>query len=90
MHFRPSMTERTQVRLGRLVIVISAALGALAAYVVYKQPEGIYKYLQAISVYLVMPITPAIVFGIMSKRVTFAGAAASVLVGLLIGSDVHR
>ena len=31
-----------------------------------------------------MPIAPAIVFGIMSKRVTFAGAAASVLAGLAL------
>jgi SSS family solute:Na+ symporter len=86
MHFRPGMAERTQVRLGRLAILVSAALGIAAAYVVYKQPEGIYKYLQTISVYLVMPVTPAIIFGIISKRVTFAGAAASVLVGLALAT----
>src|SRR4029077_6097679 len=40
-----------------------------------------YKYLQAISIYLVMPITPAIFFGIMSKRITFQGALASVIAG---------
>jgi solute:Na+ symporter, SSS family len=82
MHFHPDIPERTQVRLGRLVIMVAAALGAAAAWVVYKQPEGIYKYLQTISIYLVMPIAPAIIFGIMSKRVTFAGAATSVFVGL--------
>ena len=54
------------------------------AYLVQRQPEGIYKYLITVSVYLIMPIAPAIVFGIMSKSVTFAGAAASVLVGLLL------
>ena len=31
-----------------------------------------------------MPIAPPIVFGILSKRVTFAGAAAAVLVGMEI------
>ncbi len=86
MHFRPGMAERTQVRLGRLAILVSAALGIAAAYAVYKQPEGIYKYLQTISTYLVMPVTPAIIFGIISKRVTFAGAAASVLVGLALAT----
>ena len=86
MHFRPHITEKTQVRVGRLAILISAALGTGAAYVVYKQPEGIYKYLLTISVYLVMPIAPAIVFGIMSKRVTFAGAAASVFAGLALAA----
>jgi len=86
LHFRPQTSERAQIHLGRLAILISAALGAAAAYVVYKQPEGIYKYLQTISIYLVMPITPAIVFGILSKRVTFAGAAVSVLVGIGLAS----
>ncbi len=84
LHFRPQTSERTQIHLGRMAIAVSAALGTGAAYVVYKQPEGIYKYLQTISIYLVMPIAPAIVFGIMSKRVTFAGAAASVLAGLVL------
>jgi SSS family solute:Na+ symporter len=86
LHFRPQTSERAQIRWGRMAIAISAALGAGAAYVVYKQPEGIYKYLQTISIYLVMPIAPAIVFGIMSKRVTFAGAAASVLLGLALSA----
>jgi SSS family solute:Na+ symporter len=33
-----------------------------------------------------MPLTPAIAFGIMSKKVTFKGAAASVFVGLVLCS----
>jgi solute:Na+ symporter, SSS family len=84
IHFWPNTPEQTQVRLGRLAIAVSAALGIAAAYIVYKQPEGIYKYLQTMSVYLVMPITPAVILGIMFKRVTFAGAAASVTVGLTL------
>jgi solute:Na+ symporter, SSS family len=86
VHFWPDISERTQVRLGRVAILISAGLGTAAAYAVYRQPEGIYKYLLTISVYLVMPIAPAILFGIMSKRVTFAGAAASVLFGLALAA----
>lgn len=82
VHFWPNTTERMQIRLGRMAIIASASLGVAAAYIVYKQPEGIYKYLQTISIYLVMPITPAVILGVMSKRVTFAGAAASVFVGL--------
>jgi SSS family solute:Na+ symporter len=42
--------------------------------------------LQTISIYLVLPLTPAIAFGILSKRVTFAGAAASFLAGLAISA----
>jgi SSS family solute:Na+ symporter len=33
-----------------------------------------------------LPLTPAIVFGILSKRVTFAGAAASFFCGLAISA----
>jgi solute:Na+ symporter, SSS family len=84
LHFRPQTSERMQIILGRFAILISAGIGTAAAYWVYKQPEGIYKYLQTISIYLVTPIAPAIIFGIMSKRVTFAGAAASVFIGLTL------
>jgi SSS family solute:Na+ symporter len=82
LKFRPKTSETAQVMLGRFAIVAAMLLGVGAAWVVKTQPEGIYKYLQTISVYLVMPITPAIAFGIMSRRVTFAGAAASVFTGL--------
>jgi SSS family solute:Na+ symporter len=53
-----------------------------AAGVIAWQPEGIYKYLQTISIYLAMPLAPAIIFGILSKRVTYAGAAASFFCGI--------
>lgn len=86
LRFRPKTSDLAQVFLGRLAIILAMLLGVAAAYIVYSQPEGIYKYLQTISVYLVMPITPAIVFGILSKRVTFAGAVASVLAGLAISA----
>jgi SSS family solute:Na+ symporter len=82
LHFRPATNERKQLYLGRLFMLFAAALGTGAAYLVYTQPEGIYKYLQTISIWLVMPIAPAIIFGILSKRVTFAGAAASVFAGI--------
>lgn len=86
LRFRPATDERTQVWVGRIAILAGATLGILAAYMVYKTPDGLYKYLQTISIYLVMPITPAIAFGIMSKRVTLKGAAASVLVGIVLAA----
>jgi SSS family solute:Na+ symporter len=82
LRFRPNTGETAQVYIGRIAIIVAMVLGYCAAWVVYTQPEGIYKYLQTISIYLVMPITPAIAFGIMSKKVTFAGAVASVFTGL--------
>jgi Sodium:solute symporter family len=88
LHFRPATSERTQVLLGRLVIVISTLLGIMAAYAVYKTPDGLYKYLQTISIYLIMPVAPAIIFGILSKCVTAVGALASVCSGMHPG--FHR
>ena len=82
LRFRPDTNELGQVLIGRVSIVVAMLLGCCAAWVVASQPEGIYKYLQTISIYLVLPIWPAIVFGILSKKVTFTGAVASVFVGI--------
>ncbi len=86
LHFRPQSSEGAQVLLGRIAIAATAALGVAAAYLVYTTPDGLYKYLQTISIYLTMPITPAIFFGIVSKRVTVKGAIASVLTGLVLAT----
>ncbi len=86
LRFRPQTSEAAQVTLGRFAIVAAMFLGAGAAGIIAWQPEGVYKYLQTISVYLVLPLTPSIVFGILSKRVTFAGAAASFFCGLAISA----
>jgi solute:Na+ symporter, SSS family len=86
VEFRPATPEKRQVALGRLVIIIVTLLGIGAAYMVYKNEEGLYKYLQTISAYLVVPVFPAILFGIISKKVTTKGATVSVLVGILLAT----
>jgi len=86
LHFRPRTSERAQVFLGRIVILIATLCGIMAAYAIYKTPDGLYKYLQTISIYLIMPVAPAIVFGVLSKRVTVMGALASVVVGIGLAS----
>jgi SSS family solute:Na+ symporter len=86
LRVRPNTSERAQVNLGRVAIVLSTLLGGAAAYLVYLSPDGLYKYLQTISIYLVMPITPAIVFGILSRRINLPGALASVLVGAVLSA----
>ena len=72
--------------MGRVAIAVTTPLAVAGAYLIYTTPDGLYRYLQAISIYLVMPITPAIFFGIMSKRVTFQGAVASVLAGTALAA----
>lgn len=86
LHWRPSTGEAAQVYLGRVAIAIATALGIAASYLIYKTPDGLYRYLQAISIYLTMPVVPAILFGIVSKRVTVQGAVASVMVGLVLST----
>jgi SSS family solute:Na+ symporter len=86
LEFKPNVSERKQVTLGRYVIVLVTILGFGAAYLVYKNEEGLYKYLQTISAYLVIPVFPAIFFGIISKKVTMKGAIASVLVGVVLAT----
>lgn len=86
VEFRPSVSEKKQVTLGRFVILIVTFLGVGAAYLVYKNEEGLYKYLQTISAYLVIPVFPAIFFGIISKKVTLKGAAYSVVVGVILAT----
>ena len=86
LEFRPNVPEKKQVRFGRLVIMIVAIFGMGAAWLVYKNEEGLYKYLQTISAYLVIPVFPAIFFGIVSKKVTLKGAAVSVIVGIILAT----
>ncbi len=82
--FRPDVSEKRQVYYGRLVIIIITFLGIGAAYMVYKNDEGLYKYLQTISAYLVIPVFPAIFFGIVSKKVTLKAATVSVIIGIIL------
>jgi len=86
VEFRPETSEKSQVRIGRIVIFAATLLGLAATYLIYKSEEGIYKYLQTITAYLVFPVIPAIVFGIVSKRVTVTGAYTSVIAGVLMAT----
>jgi SSS family solute:Na+ symporter len=86
LEFNPKVSEKRQVALGRYVIVLVTLLGFGAAYLVYKNEEGLYKYLQTISAYLVIPVFPAIFFGIVSKKVTMKGAIVSVFVGIVLAT----
>jgi len=81
LRVRPNTTESRQVLLGRLTILAATALGIAAAYLVYKSPKGVYRYYQALGSYLFIPLTPAIVFGILSKKITAKAAGASIAVG---------
>ncbi len=82
----PSISEQRQVLTGRVVILLVTLLGIGAAYLVYQSEEGIYKYLQTITAYLILPVFPAIFFGIVSRKVTLKAAVVSVIAGVLIAT----
>lgn len=86
VEYRPNLSEKKQVFFGRIVIMGATFLGIAAAYMVYKNEEGLYKYLQTISAYLVVPVFPAIFFGIISKKVTLTAAKVSVVIGVLLST----
>jgi SSS family solute:Na+ symporter len=86
VEFRPHISDKKQVLIGRIVILLVTFLGIGAAYIVYKNEEGLYKYLQTITAYLVLPVFPAIFFGIVSKKVTLTAAKVSVITGILLST----
>jgi SSS family solute:Na+ symporter len=86
VEFRPQTSERRQVLLGRTVILLATFLGISATYLIYKSSEGLYKYLQTITAYLVFPVIPAIIFGIISKKVTLKGAYFSIFAGVILAT----
>ena len=86
VEFRPKTSEKRQVLIGRIVIFIVVLFGIGAAWLVYKNEEGLYKYLQTITAYLVIPVFPAIFFGIVSKKVTLRGATVSVIAGVFLAT----
>jgi SSS family solute:Na+ symporter len=86
VEFRPNFPEKKQVAFGRYIILAVTFLGIGAAYLVYRNEEGLYKYLQTITAYLVIPVFPAIFFGIVSKKVTLKGAAISVVTGIILAT----
>ena len=83
---QPDISEKRQVLSGRIVIMGATILGIGAAWLVYKNEEGLYKYLQTITAYLILPVFPAIFFGIISKRVTLKAAIVSVFVGIIFAT----
>ena len=84
LHFRPHTSERAQIYLGRVAIVVSQPSAWRPPMWSTYNPEASTSICKRCRFILVMPIAPAIIFGILSKRVTFAGAAASVAVGVAL------
>jgi len=84
MRFRPNISERDQLTIGRRVTVLMAILGVMAAPLVGLSVT-IWHYLQLITAYLSVPLSAVIFLGLLWKRGNTAGAIAGGASGFGLG-----
>ena len=82
--FRPNVSEKQLVRVGRIATVVMVVIGLLWIPVI-QGSRGLYDYLQSVSGYLAPPIFVVFFFGIFNKRLNAKGALAALLVGFVMG-----
>src|ERR1039457_4352936 len=84
MRWKPGLSDREQVAIGRRVTVLMAALGVLAAPLVGLSVT-IWHYLQMLSAYLGVPLGAVIFVGLLWKRGNTAGAISGGTAGFGLG-----
>ena len=84
MRWKPGLSDRDQVVIGRRVTVLMAVLGVLAAPLVGLSVT-IWHYLQMLSAYLGVPLGAVIFIGLLWKRGNTAGAIAGGAAGFAFG-----
>lgn len=84
LRWKPGLSDREQVRIGRWITVLMAVLGVLAAPLVGNSVT-IWHYLQTLSAYLGVPLCAVIFIGLLWKRGNTAGAIAGGVAGFGLG-----
>lgn len=84
LRWKPGLSDREQVAIGRGITVTMAVLGVLAAPLVGKSVT-IWHYLQSLSAYLGVPLCAVILIGLLWKRGNTAGAIAGGVAGFGFG-----
>jgi SSS family solute:Na+ symporter len=84
MRWKPGLSDREQVAIGRRVTVLMAALGVLAAPLVGLSVT-IWHYLQMLSAYLGVPLGAVIFVGLLWKRGNTAAAISGGTAGFGLG-----
>ncbi|MEZ4917841.1 MAG: sodium:solute symporter [Saprospiraceae bacterium] len=82
--FRPDVSEKQLVRVGRIATGVMVVIGLLWIPVI-QGSRGLYDYLQSVQGYLAPPIFVVFFFGIFNKRLNAKGALAALLVGFALG-----
>lgn len=82
--FRPNVSEKQLVRVGRIATAVMVVIGLLWIPVI-QGSRGLYDYLQSVQGYLAPPIFVVFFFGIFNKRLNAKGALAALIVGFVLG-----
>ncbi|MEJ6602551.1 MAG: sodium/solute symporter [Opitutaceae bacterium] len=82
--WRPKMTEKRKVRMGRMVMISILIICTLLAPSI-KSFQGVFGYLVRIWSLLAPPVFICVVFGIFSQRATSRGAVATLTTGAVLG-----
>jgi SSS family solute:Na+ symporter len=84
MRWKPGLSDREQVAIGRRITVLMAALGVLAAPLVGLSVT-IWHHLQMLSAYLSVPLGAVIFIGLLWKRGNTTGAVSGGTAGFCLG-----
>ena len=82
--FKPGVSEKTLVRVGRIATGVMVVIGLLWIPVI-QGSRGLYDYLQSVQGYLAPPIFVVFFFGIFNKRLNAKGALSALIVGFALG-----
>lgn len=82
--FKPNVSEKGLVRIGRIATAIMVVIGLLWIPVI-QGSRGLYDYLQGVQSYLAPPIFVVFFLGIFNKRLNAKGALAALAVGFALG-----
>jgi len=82
--FRPNVSEKQLVKVGRIATAVMVVIGLLWIPVI-QGSRGLYDYLQSVQGYLAPPIFVVFFFGVFIKRMNAKGALAALLVGFALG-----
>jgi SSS family solute:Na+ symporter len=77
-------SQRAQIWLGRITIAVVIVAGILWVPVITKA-DTLWKYLQIVSAYMAVPMSAAVLTGILWRRGNNAGALSAMVLGIAVG-----
>lgn len=77
-------SQAAQIWLGRITIAVVMMAGILWAPII-NRAETLWKYLQMVSAYMAMPMSAAVLTGILWRRGNNAGALSAMIFGIAVG-----